>query len=64
MIDRHGIIEAINRVVARRDDAMGYIMLKERGMEDLSFEAVVLRHPDMFSQEAVQHAQARIEKHT
>ena len=60
MIHRRGIIESVNRVVARKDDAMGYILLKKKGMEDLSFEAVVLRYPDVFSKDAVSHATERI----
>lgn len=63
MIDRRGIIESVNRVVAREDDAMGYVLLKDKGMEDLSFEAVVLRFPQVFSEEAVVHAEERISKH-
>ena len=63
MIRRHGIIEAVNRVVARKDDAIGYILLKKKGMEDLSFEAVVLRYPQIFSEEAVSHAEKRISEH-
>ena len=63
MINRRGIIEAVNRVVARKDDAIGYILLKKKGMEDLSFEAVVLRYPQIFSEKAVSHAEERISKH-
>jgi hypothetical protein len=62
MIERHGIIESVNRVVARKDDSMGYRTLKEKGMGDFAFEAVVLRYPDIFSDEAVQHAKERISK--
>lgn len=61
MIDRHGIIESVNRVVARKDDAQGYKLLKEKSMEDLSFEAVVIRHPQVFSEEAVEYSKRRIE---
>ena len=60
MIKRHGLIESMNRIVARRDDAMGYTLLKDKGMEDLSFEMVVLRYPDVFSKEAVYHAKERL----
>jgi len=64
MINRHGIIESVNRVVARKDDAVGYVLLKKKGMEDLSFEAVVLRFPEIFSKEAVSHASERISNHS
>jgi hypothetical protein len=35
MIKRHGIIEAMERVVNRDDDATGYVALAEMGMLDL-----------------------------
>lgn len=63
MVKRYGIIEAINRVVSRPDDAQGYLLLKEKGMEDLSFEAIVLRYPESFSEEAVSHSAARLARY-
>jgi len=62
MINKHGIIESVNRVVARPEDAMGFKILKEKGMEDLTFEAVVLKYPTVFSADAVEHARNRISK--
>jgi hypothetical protein len=53
MIKRHGIIEAVERAVNRKDEAQGYTALVEMGLEDFAFEAVILRHPDLFSEEAV-----------
>ena len=52
MIERRGIIAAVERVVTARDDAAGYKLLVEMGMADKAFEAVVLRHPEAFSSEA------------
>lgn len=60
MLKRHGIIESVNRVVARRGDSMGYKTLKEKGMGDLAFEMVVLRYPDVFSEEAIHRSKERI----
>ena len=60
MIDRHGIIEAVERAVKRDSDPSGYTALAEMGMQDLAFEAVVLRHPDVFSEEAVARSAERL----
>lgn len=60
MISRHGILEAVERTVSRRDEAQGYTLLLERGLEDYAFENVVLRHPDQFTDGAVATSQKRI----
>jgi hypothetical protein len=60
MIDRHGIIEAVERVVRRTSDAKGYTAFVEMGMQDKAFEAVVLRHPDAFSKEAAERSRQRL----
>jgi hypothetical protein len=62
MIDRHGIIGAAERAVNRKIEAMGYKVLVAMGLHDLTFEAVIVRHPDKFSQEVVAHAKARLEE--
>src|SRR5262249_28125587 len=36
----YGIIRAVERIVMRPDDAAGYRVLVEMGMEDMAFEAV------------------------
>ena len=59
-INRHGILGTVERVVTRRKETEGYVVLAELGMLDFSFEAVVLRHPTDFSAEAVQSAQDRL----
>jgi hypothetical protein len=53
MIKRHGILGAVERAVNRSTDPQGYTALVEMGMEDLAFEAVILRHPQSFSEEAI-----------
>lgn len=60
MIDRHGIIGAVERAVNRPADPVGYTALAEMGLQDLSFESVVLRHPDVFSPEAVARSYERL----
>ena len=60
MIERRGIIEAVERAVNRNADTAGYKALAEMGMQDLAFEAVVLRHPDVFSPAAVTRSAERL----
>lgn len=62
MIDRHGIIKAVERAVNRPDDATGFTALMNMGMADLAFESVVIRHSGVFNQETVARAKARLEK--
>jgi hypothetical protein len=45
MIERHGIIRAVERVVSRPAESAGYTALVSMGMQDKAFEAVVLRYP-------------------
>lgn len=60
MIERYGVIEAVERVVKRKAEALGYTALVEMGLEELAFEAVVLRHPSAFSSEAVARSRDRL----
>jgi hypothetical protein len=61
MIKRHGIIEAVERIVKRPIETAGYRTLVEMGLEDKAFEAVVLRHPNSFSPDAVAASKQRVE---
>ena len=60
MINRHGIIEAIERAVNRPVEPQGYTLLKEKGLEEHAFEAVILRHPEVFSDDAKRIASERL----
>ena len=60
MIERHGILASVERVVNREMEAAGYTALAEMGLQDFAFEAVILRHPDLFSAEAVAHSRLRL----
>jgi hypothetical protein len=62
MIERHGIIGAVERAVNRTAETQGYTALVEMGLEDCAFEAVIIRYPDLFSSEAVLKSQQRIEQ--
>jgi hypothetical protein len=59
-IKRYGVIEAIQRAVSRPAEAEGYETLREMGLEDLAFEALVLRHETSFSDETVQVSRTRL----
>lgn len=62
MIKRHGILEAVERAVNRTAETVGYTTLLEMGLQDYAFEAVVVRHPELFSPETVQRSQKRIDE--
>lgn len=64
MIKRHGIIGAAERAVNRPTETSGYRSLVEMGLEQYAFEAVILRHPDVFSAEAVAHSRQRMSEST
>jgi len=60
MISKHGIIGGVERVVNRPVESTGYTSLAEMGLEDFAFEAVILRHPNEFSDEAVEISRQRM----
>ena len=60
MINRHGIIEAVERAVNRPQETIGYTVLVEMGLPDLAFEAVILRYPHLFSVKAVERSKMRM----
>ena len=53
MVTKLGIIVAMESIVKNPTESAGYQALVKMGMQDMSFEAVVVRHPDVFSVEAV-----------
>lgn len=62
MIKRLGVIEAVESVVNRKSDAMGYTALVEMGLEEYAFEAVILRNPTAFSADAVLRSKERLKE--
>ena len=60
MIERHGVIEAVERAVNRPGETQGYKLLVEMGLEEYAFEAVILRHPEYFTEEAKAKAKERL----
>ena len=54
MVAHYGIIKAAERAVNRPSDALGYRLLVEMGLVDLTFEAVILRYPEAFDTNIVE----------
>jgi hypothetical protein len=61
MIRERGIIPAVEHVVVQGKETIGYVALVEAGMQEMAFEAVVLRHPAAFSELAVTKSRERLE---
>lgn len=57
---RYGIIEAVQRALNRPADEPGAITLRDLGLEDLAFEALVVRHEASFSAAAIEVSKARL----
>lgn len=60
MFIKYGIVPGVERVVTREAETQGYRALVGLGLQDFAFEAVVVRHPDIFSPEAVEHSASRL----
>jgi hypothetical protein len=60
MINRHGIIGSVERAVKRSTAPQGYKLLADMGLQEHAFEAVILRHPEVFSDEAVRTSRERL----
>ena len=62
MINRHGVLRAVERAVKRDAETAHYAALRTIGLQDYAFEAVVMRHPELFSRDTVQRSKARVNK--
>ena len=60
MIERRGLIPAVEYLVTRTAETTGYKALASMGMQDKLFEMVVLRHPENFSHEAQAASKRRL----
>lgn len=60
MIERQGVLPAVERSVNRKRKTLGYEALEEMGLSDLALEAVVLRYPDSFSANTLKKARERL----
>ena len=61
MLRKHGVIPAVERIVLKREVSAGYTALADIGLKEFAFEAVILRHPECFSPEAVSRSRERME---
>jgi hypothetical protein len=59
-INRVGVIETLKDWAAAKQETEGFRMLLERGLPELTGEAIVLRHPQLFPRGAVEAARARL----
>jgi hypothetical protein len=62
MVKRYGIIGAAEKAVNRSIEAQGYKFLVEKGLQDLTFEAVIVKYPEAFSKEIVKLSKKRLEE--
>jgi hypothetical protein len=61
MIDNHGTVEALSRLVVSPDLQSGFKVLRDQDNLDSTFEAIVVRHPELFQVESVEAAQWRLD---
>jgi hypothetical protein len=64
MIKKKGIIPAVEHIVSKPRESEGYTALVYMGLQDMAFEAVVLRHPVYFSEKAINNSLARMKDWT
>jgi len=60
MIEQHGHIEALSKLVLSPDLQKGFKILRDRGELDSTFEAVIIRFSNEFSKDAIDAAQWRL----
>jgi hypothetical protein len=62
MIRRHGRYSSGGRIVTRRERNIRLSRSRGDGLEEMAFEAVVLRHTEVFSAAAVDASRKRLEQ--
>lgn len=60
MIERHGAIEALSKLVVSADLQCGFRILRDRDQLDSTFEALIVRYEDLFRKNVVEAAQWRL----
>jgi hypothetical protein len=63
MIQRVGELQTIVKLVNKKTPSEGFKMLVDRGMAELAFEAVALRHSNKFEGECLAKCRQRLESH-
>jgi hypothetical protein len=61
MIKQKGVIATVESIVTRNQESMAFTALVKAGLHDKAFEAVVLRHPHLFSEEAIRRSKDRLD---
>ena len=61
MIEGHGAIEALSRLVESADLQSGFRILRDRDQLDSTFEALIVRHEGQFRNNVVEAAQWRLD---
>lgn len=61
MVDRHGAVGALSRLVKSPDLQQGFKALRDLGQMHLTFEAIVVRNPHLFQEDVVEAAQWRLD---
>ena len=61
MIERYGAIEALSRLAVSGEVQSGFRVLRDRDRLDLTFEAVIKRHADLFREDVVDAAKWRLQ---
>ncbi|MEX2283963.1 MAG: hypothetical protein WEE89_15870 [Gemmatimonadota bacterium] len=60
MIEQHGEVGALSRLMVSADLQQGFKVLRDSGQLDETFEAVIVRHRHLFGPDAVDVAQWRL----
>ena len=60
MLEQHGVVEALSRLLADSKIQKGLKTLAKAGRLDLSFESVVINHSDRFRRSIVEAAEWRL----
>lgn len=63
-LGRVGVVQTLTDWASDTEQTDGFNMLIERGMPDLTGEAIVLRHADRFAPNVVVAARERLSRHT
>ena len=61
MIDKYGAVDALSKLVQSPDLQSGFRVLRDQNELDRTFEAVIVRHPDLFQEQVVEAAQWRLD---
>ena len=61
-VRNEGIIASVEAIVLGEKETLGFRALAEEGMLDMAFESVILKHPEVFSKEAVERSRGRLDE--